>query len=375
MATEQTKTITPRERMLRVLRHEETDRLPICPVGLSPFTRHAEFPAYGPILEVAKRSCEFMASYPLPGGNALCDPAIWKTDVHAEEEGERKTRTTVLHTPRGDLVEVRVHDRSVGSWATKKAFVNSEEELRKLESLAFEPVPIKLDGLAELQKKVGDAGLVYCNGIRSAMLTATWGMSEEFRTVFCYTERERLRTMVERAQERLLDYVTRLLDCGAGPVFRWYSIEEFVEPVMPPSFVDEFIVPYDREVVSLIHARGCYVVMHCHGRLGAQIERMVKIGVRGVDCVESPPQNDIDLAGMFEKADGRLFLWGYIQFEDLARKTPEQIEELVRRAVDMGGKTGRYVLSQAASPWTAELSPRVQENWIRMITAGVKYGW
>jgi uroporphyrinogen-III decarboxylase len=199
-------------------------------------------------------------------------------------------------------------------------------------------------------------------------------MSEEYRTIFCFTEQDRLRKMVEKAQERLYDFMKRYLEAGAGPVFRWYAIESFVEPVMPPSFVDEFIVPYDREIVKLIHDHGCYTCMHCHGRLGAQIERMVQIGIDGTDCTESPPQNDIDLAGMIEKADGKMFVWGYVQFETLARATKEQVYDMVREAVEAGGTEGKYVLSQAASPWMAELPGRSAENLIHMIEAGVKYG-
>ena len=365
---------TPRERMLRVLKHQKVDRLPICPVGISPFTWHVDFPVYHPVMDVAEKHCEFMAVYPVNMGRNLCRPDLWKVAETKTEEGERKTAQTIIHTPRGDLTQMRIHDRSVGSWATAKPFVADEDDLAKRESLPFEPTPAIVDGLADLQKRVGDAGLTYCNGIQNALLQATWGMSEEYRTLFCFTEQDRLREMVGRCQERLLDFVSRLLDAGAGPVFRWYAIEDFVEPMMPPSFVDEFIVPYDREVVKLIHDKGRHVVMHCHGRLGAQIERMVKIGVDGVDCAECPPQNDIDLAGMIRKADGKMFIWGYIQFEDLARKSGAEVEEMVRRAVEMGGTEGRYVLSQAASPWSADISQKTQDNWIRLIEAGVKYG-
>ncbi len=365
---------TPRERLLRLLRGEKVDRLPIAPVGMTPFTWHPDFPDYHPVLRVAEKHCEFMASFGVRHGPGLCDPAALEMKTETVEEGERKTATTVLQTPKGPLTGVRVHDRSVGSWGVAKAMVENEEDLARRESLPYAPMPVDLEGLEEHREKVGDAGLVYFNGIQNALLTACWGMGEEFRTVFCFSEQERLRSMVERAQERLLDFTERLLEAGAGPVFRWYAIEDFVEPIMPPSFVDEFIVPFDREVVKLIHEAGRHAVMHCHGRLGAQIERMVAIGVDGSDCSESPPQNDIDLAGMIEKADGRMFIWGYIQFEALARASREEVYEMVRQAVVMGGTEGRYVLSQAASPWMAELPERTGENLIHMIEAGVKYG-
>jgi hypothetical protein len=365
---------TPRERMLRVLRHETTDRLPIVPTALSPFTWHVDFPVYHPVLEVAKKHCEFMANFRVPGTLGLRDPAVLDLKTETEEQGTRKVRRTTLRTPKGPLTQVRIHDVEVGSWGTKKFFVENEDDLDNWESLPDDPFLPEIEGLEAFDRKVGDAGLPYLNGVHNALHTAVGQLSEEFRAVFCFTQPDRLRKMVERAQERVARFVSHLLDQGCGPVFRWYSIEPYVEPVMPPRFVKEFIVPYDREIAQLIHDRGRHVIMHCHGRLKAQIPHICEIGVDGVDCVECPPQNDATLSEMFELADRPLFLWGYIQFEDLARFSGEEIEEKVRQAVEMGGTDGRYVLGQAASPWSADVSPRTIDNWIRMIEAGVKYG-
>jgi hypothetical protein len=43
---------TARDRLLRVLRGQRTERVPICPVGLAPFTQHLDFPAYHPVIEL-----------------------------------------------------------------------------------------------------------------------------------------------------------------------------------------------------------------------------------------------------------------------------------------------------------------------------------
>ncbi len=376
---------SPRQRLLRVLRHERVDRLPIVPTALTPFTWHAEYDVYRPVLELARRHCEFMASFGLSTGLALCDPAVLEMSTEKEEQGERKIRRTTLKTPRGDLTEVRVHDRSVGSWATSKFFVNSDDDLAAWESLPFRMVRPDPSDLPAFDAKIGLAGLPYLNGVSDALNLATGMMGEEYRIMFCFSQQDRLMQIVRRMQERLLEFLTHLLDeldrlprgaCDtpAGPVFRWYSIEPYVEPIQPPRFIDKFIVPFDREAVKLIHDRGRRVVAHCHGRLKAQISRMVQIGFDGVDCVESPPANDATLTEMLAAADGRLFLWGYIQFEDLAHKSGDEIEAMVRDAVAVGGTQGRYVLGQAASPWSADITLHTQANFIRMIQAGVKYG-
>ena len=47
---------------------------------------------------------------------------------------------------------------------------------------------------------------------------------------------------------RQRDYVQYLLEGGVTDVMRWYNIEEFTEPMMPPEFITENIVPYEEEV-------------------------------------------------------------------------------------------------------------------------------
>ena len=106
----------------------------------------------------------------------------------------------------------------------------------------------------------------------------------------------------------------------------------------------------------------------------------VRVGYDGEDCVESPPANDVTLAEMFGKAqaaagrDRALFLWGYIQMDDLEHKTGDEIEHQVKEAVEIGGTDGRYVLGQAASPYMAHVPKQMQANWIRMIEAGARHG-
>ena len=363
-----------RERLLRMFRREKTDRLPICPTALSPFTWHMDFPVYHPVIELAKKHCEFMPGFSLPGSPACLDPAVLDMTATKEEQGTRKIRTTTLQTPKGPLTQVQIHDEEVGSWGKQRFFVENDDDLAKWDSLPADPFHPTIEGLPEFDATIGDAGLPYLNGVQDALNTAVGMIGDNYRPIFCFTETERLRRMVDAAQERVCEYVKCLLEQDAGPVFRWYAIEPFVEPVMPPSFVKEFIVPYDREIVKLIHDHGKYVIMHCHGRLKAQIEHMCEIGIDGVDCVECPPQNDATLAEMLEIADGRVFLWGYIQFEDLARFSGDEIEAKVREAVEMGGTDGRFMLGQAASPWSANVSQKTVDNWIRMIEAGVKYG-
>ena len=68
--------LSGRERLLRVLRHEPTDRLPIVTTGLHPWHWTQDFPDYHPIVEVAERYGEFMVSMGLDTGFLYGDISV-----------------------------------------------------------------------------------------------------------------------------------------------------------------------------------------------------------------------------------------------------------------------------------------------------------
>jgi len=372
--------LTSRERLLRVLRHERTDRLPIVPTSIHPWHWCLEFDDYHPIVEVAKKHCDFFVSIGGNTGFLYGDPTTCerRSERRNLDDGIVETTTTIV-TPKGDLTSVRRRMPDSGNWRMK-AFVENEDDLDRLLSIPYRPFEPDLSGFFATREKIGDAGLAYYNGFSSPVTALGGMMSEDFRPVFFFTQPDRLRTIVETLAERAATLLAHLLKAGAGPVFRWYAMEPFTEPMMPPSFTDEFIVPYDTDLIRMIHDAGCYAIHHCHGRLGAAIERMVRVGYDGVDCVESPPANNVTLAEMFARAataagrDRPLFLWGYIQMDDLEHKSGDQIERQVAEAIEVGGTDGRYVLGQAASPYMAHVPPQMQANWIRMIEVGARLG-
>jgi uroporphyrinogen-III decarboxylase len=372
--------LTSRDRLLRVLRHEPTDRLPIAPMGMHPWHWSARYPDYQPIIEAAKRHCDFFVSMGLDTGLLYGDPSECEQTNERKElpDGSVEVTTTYL-TPKGPVTSIRRRLPDSGDWRVK-ALIESEEDLERVLSIPYKPHRPDLSDFLAGREKIGDLGVAYLNGLHSPACLLGGAMSEEFRAIYFFTQPKRLHEILEQMAERVHAMVDYVLAAGVGPAFRWYAMESFTEPLMPPSFTDEFIVPYDVDLIRKIHAAGGYVAQHCHGRLGAMIEKMVRVGYDGVDCTESPPQNDVTLAEMLDRAkaaaghDRALFFWGYVQMDDLEHKSGDEIEQEVREAIRMGGTDGRYVLSQAASPYMAHVPPRMQANWIRMLETGARCG-
>jgi hypothetical protein len=96
------------------------------------------------------------------------------------------------------------------------------------------------------------------------------------------------------------------------------------------------------------------------------------MGVDSTDPVEPPPQGNANITQLKEAYDGRLVLVGDIEFLHMETKQPDEIEELVRRAIEDGGK--KNVMLMPSSRPHARPSDLFLANAERYIEAGIRYG-
>jgi uroporphyrinogen decarboxylase len=144
--------------------------------------------------------------------------------------------------------------------------------------------------------------------------------------------------------------------------------------MMSPRQWDRWVVAYDgagkkhiktRDSEALIH-------VHCHGRVGTLLKSLVEMGVDSTDPVEPPPQGDIEFEDARKIVGDKMVLFGNIEFLDMETKTPDQIEQIVRSAIEQAGKK-RLVLYPSATPHERH-TPKLLANARRYIEAGLKYG-
>ena len=112
--------------------------------------------------------------------------------------------------------------------------------------------------------------------------------------------------------------------------------------------------------------------MHCHGKVGTLLDSFVEMGVDSTDPVEPPPQGDVDMVALKQAYDGKLVFLGNIEFLHMETLQPDQIEALVRRAIEGGGK--RNVMLWPSSGPHERPSDLLLANVERYIEAGLKYG-
>lgn len=288
----------------------------------------------------------------------------------------RKRVTTVLHTPKGDLRWSYEEENEIEtSWDMEKP-INGVEDVDRLLSVPWRMKTYPAEAFAAHRQNRGTMGRDAIGGVNiNSMVAMLCGvMHYEQMLEWLLVEEAVIKVLADTWLDRTMKIVDYLMDQGVGPVWHFNGVERACPPMMSPAQWDQWVVPYDGAVMKHIKARDpeAMIHVHCHGKVGTMLDSFMEMGVDSTDPVEPPPQGDITFADARRKVGGRMVLYGNIEFLDMERCTPGQIEELIRRAIADGGKK-RLVLYPSATPHERH-TPQFLANARRYIEAGLKYG-
>ena len=138
--------------------------------------------------------------------------------------------------------------------------------------------------------------------------------------------------------------------------------------IISPTHYREFIKPYQREIVDSAHKNKIKIVKHSDGNMWPILDDHIEIGFDGLN----PIQPDcMDIAQVKAHVKGKCCLVGNIDCRDLlCEGSEEEVEEEVRRTIEVAAPGGGYIISTSNS-----VHPGVKpENYIAMVRAAQKYG-
>jgi uroporphyrinogen decarboxylase len=165
------------------------------------------------------------------------------------------------------------------------------------------------------------------------------------------------------------EVVVAAIDAGADVITFEDDLAFNTNTLMSPAQFDEFIGPYLKELVDLVHEKGGKAIKHSDGNLWPVIDRFVEIGLDGIHPLQ--PQGGMDLKKVKEHCGDKVCLLGNIDCSDLLPNgTQEEVEEAVKKAIEDAGPGGGYIISSSNT-----IHPGCKpENYIAMVRAAHKYG-
>jgi len=159
------------------------------------------------------------------------------------------------------------------------------------------------------------------------------------------------------------------LDAGADAVVFEDDIAFNANTLMSPAQFDEFIGPYQKELVDAVHQKGGKALKHTDGNVWPVLDRLIDIGFDGIHPLQ--PQAGMDLRKVKEHCGEKICLLGNIDCSELLPNgTEEEVEQAVRKAIEDAAPGGGYIMTSSNT-----IHPGCKpENYLAMVRAARQHG-
>ena len=127
--------------------------------------------------------------------------------------------------------------------------------------------------------------------------------------------------------------------------------------VISPKIFDQFVAPYDSQLIELAHKAGQRIVYHTCGGMMPFLERIADMGVDAMETFTPPEMGgDMILAEAKKRIGDRVcMIGGFDQFHFFKDCTPEETRRAVRKYFEDAGAGGGYILSPSDHFFDADL--------------------
>ncbi len=359
-----------RERLLKALKHEPTDRVPV-----APFTYYnaiyemfdykptiADFfdpPDFDPV-EKFVEYCDYFgfdvlhvlgSVWDFWVANTMMDQSIarsaenWDVSIDDLYKGDDELlRTVTIKTPGGDLRHVEVHNRTskyLVVSATTEYLIKTREDFEILRRYAPPADRMDTSLISRARKATGDKGLVTANTHGTFNILGLFRRLEDV-LMDPLTDEGLYREMVEYFLPRLVQRAQAMVNAGADVI---EVAGHWTGQVGPKIFL-KYIYENENRLAKAIHAMGVPVIYHNCGD-AARIMRYYND--LEIDCwgyLTPPPHADVILDEALAVLRPTLTLRGNIdQIDFLMQATPQQVKDKVREVLAKVMPRGNWILS------------------------------
>jgi hypothetical protein len=360
--------MNPRDRLLRAMRGQSIDRVPIILHGFMCQSHDNMSKINDPLRKkLIKRVIDethFTMQVPSHINRMLVTPTQRiKTEQKLLPDGNTQI-LGVIDTPKGKLTYESIWNPIIQTSWTVKYPVESMEDIEKIKSVSWElPINLSPPDMNDLPDEFFERGIMTTN-ISSPFVCVSAMMDYEKFLEYCYTEFDLMLELTEICKERIMDCM-KVLMSKSGIEYVWIGGSEWITPPMAsPDIYDALVQEQEREIIDYVHKFDAITHIHCHGRIKDALPKTIERGGDYTEPVEPPPDGNITMKEAKQISAGRITLGGNIECRILCNENENVIEKAVYDAFE-GGKY-RFILTQ-----TEAHSPVINEqeykNYMRMI--------
>lgn len=368
---------TPRERVLAAMNLQKPDRVPLmCQFSIGSMMQQlkpspAEFWYDGRVF--AEGLAELCSRFNFDGilvslhGHSPC----WResvTEIRDLEEGRQEVvfiERTELHSW-SDLPMVYQLEKSINK---DIAEIDIENDIPSV--IDYIPVSAGLYFKIDLQHKFDIFPLL------TEMTNGKYSIHGEITSPFDYLldmlgyeqglislimEPERCKAILAKFAAGIGDLAEEMCNCDidAIKISSPFAGMGFISP----EHYAEFVLPYEKAIISRIRAKGKHVYIHTCGHIDDRLELMRDSGASGLECLDPPPVGNVDLKNAFDRVGKSMFIKGNIDsVYSLLYADDAKAESDVLDIIETGRRGDGFILSTACS-----IAPMVSGKRILMLS-------
>lgn len=373
--------MTSRERLLTAMRKGIPDRVPM-PLRMWKFMRR-HYRSGDALAGYLKAHEEFgidifhlVGQAPLPCFSPLGEP--WRDDVEVEMkhrvEGDRNTWERTIHTPAGDLHDVKraliiAEGSGSGPEIVEPLVKDPARDIPRYRYMHADPGGIDAAGAIGQDRLIGDRGLAAAS-IYSPIDCRDAMRQEDFLMLY-YDDREAFREIVEIGAGAMMAETKRVLEAGLRVIKTWWF---YASPSAgwSPRIYEEVFLPHLRRHVDLVHAYdGAVYIYYDDGKMKNFADMYVDAGIDVLMTCAPPSLGDALPGVMKAKYGGRVCLMGGIDaVNEVWLSTPEKIRATARDRLSVYMPGGGYIMDGSNSlVWETPV-----ENVRALAAAGREFG-
>jgi len=340
--------LTRHERIMRIFKRQDIDRPALKLWGAFPGagTLH---PNYAGINRLAMENSDIFMTRNMPF-NIYCGTHEAELISVASRPcgiANWHNECTTFSTPLGELSRLeRVSDIGEPGY-TLEYLVKDADDLRKLLSMPYAPMPVDIRAYQEGVAQVGDAGICMM-GLDHVGYAVERLCGSELFAILSVDEPELIEEACDLFAGRLEEHVKDIIETGIKPVYAWVGPEVLTPPLMNMNGFMRYVAQPDKRICTLIHESGGYVWVHCHGKVAKLLETYIDVGIDVLNPLEPPKNGDVDMADIVARFGNRIGLEGNIEIQELLDSPREQLRALMEACVEAGAPSGRFILGPSA---------------------------
>lgn len=365
--------MTSRERMLRTINGEVTDRVPVTLF----IQDHGHFihqlhPEIDPldyeqltfkVIDYQRSlGCDVFARmiFDLYHPLGIClggvddghETDTWKVRTDVTEEGNNLIRSSVITTPDGELTQTFVRtalNKGTYVYCCTKKPIATETELDI--AMRHEPRMSAAYGamvkgkIRRIKEYIGDEGILGTWVAGGPFNNASMIMDHTQLYMLFLTEPEFFAKLMQYTTDRTLDYTRTFIEAGADVML--------VGGNVPGGFLgartyEQHILAHEKRYIDFIQAQGCPAVYHNCGEIMSLVGSYKKLGATVVEPFSPVPLGDADLAKAVDIVRGDYVIIGGVDQVNVIQKgTVEQVRQATIATMEAGKRNGPFIIQSA----------------------------